>query len=139
MRVLVATLFVAAIEPAWADTVVPVRTIRAQQVITPADLKLRNVDIAGSFTAIAEVAGLEAKVALYPGRPVWPADVGPPAIVERNQVIVLTYAQGGLAIRTEGRAMGRGGVGDRIKVMNLASRSTVIGQVQPDGSVSVSD
>ena len=105
----------------------------------PADLQLRGVDVAGTFSNIEEVVGLEARVALYPGRPVRVADVGPPAVIERNQVIQLTYLRGGLAIRTEGRALGRGGEGDRVKVMNLASRNTVLGLVQSDGSVSVSD
>jgi len=134
---LIALFYVAG--PAGADTVVPVRTIRAQEVIVPGDLRLRAADVAGSFTAIEEVAGLEARVALYPGRPVRPGDVGPPAIVERNQMIVLTYARGGLMIRTEGRALDRAGVGDPVKVMNPSSRTTVMGRVQPDGSISVSE
>ncbi|MDQ2090560.1 flagellar basal body P-ring formation chaperone FlgA [Marimonas arenosa] len=125
--------------PVAADTVVPVRTIRAQEVIAPGDLQLRAVDVAGGFTAVDEVAGLEAKVALYPGRPVRPVDVGPPAVIERNQVVPLTYARGGLSIRTEGRALDRAAVGDRVKVMNLASRNTVMGRVQTDGSISVSE
>ena len=138
MRGLVLILAVAAV-PAGADTVVPARTIRAQEVIAPEDLKLRAVEMAGGFASIDEVAGLEARVALYPGRPVRPGDVGPPAIVERNQVVTLTYLSGGLAIRTEGRVLDRAGAGDRVKVMNLASRATVMGRVRPDGSVSVSD
>lgn len=125
--------------PAQADTVVPVRTIRAQELIAAADLQLRGADVAGSFTAIEDVAGLEARVALYAGRPVRPGDVGLPAIVERNQIVTLVYIRNRLTIRTEGRALGRGGAGDHVKAMNLASRNTVIGQVQPDGSISVSN
>lgn len=139
MRVLTGISMLAFCGPALADTVVPVRTIRAQELIAQGDLQLRGVDVTGGFTAIEAVAGLEAKVALYPGRPVRRADVGPPAIVERNQVIVLTYNRGGLIIRTEGRALDRGSAGDRVKAMNLSSRSTVAGRVQPDGSISVSD
>ena len=139
MRVLAAISLVCAALPAAAETVVPVRTIRAQEVISPLDLQLRGTDIAGAFTDIEQVAGLEARVALYPGRPVRLTDVGPPAVIERNQVVPLIYASGGLMIRTEGRALDRAGVGDWVKVMNLASRSTVMGKVQPDGSISVSD
>ena len=139
MRLLVAAMLLGLVGPAPADTVVPLRTIRAQEVIGPGDLRLLATETAGAFTAIDQVAGLEARVALYPGRAVRPADVGPPALVDRNQVVTLIYVQGALAIRTEGRVLDRAGVGDRVKVMNLASRATVMGRVLPDGSISVSD
>lgn len=121
-----------------AETVVPTRTIRAHELINPADLKLRPIDVAGSFSKIEAVSGLEARVALYPGRPVKRSDVGPPAIVQRNQLIPLVYKQAGLVIRTEGRVLDRAGVGDWVRVMNMSSRATVMGRVQADGSVSVS-
>ena len=70
-------------------------------------------------------------------RPVRPGDVGPPAIVERNQVVPLTYLNGGLAIRTEGRVLDRAAAGEAVRVMNLASRTTVTGVVRADGSVEV--
>ena len=124
--------------PALADTVVPTRTIRAQQVIGPGDLKLHSIKGAGGFSRIEEVEGLEARVALYPGRPVRPGDVGPPALVDRNQLVALIYDRAGLVIRTEGRVLNRAGVGDLVKVMNMASRATVMGRVQADGSISVS-
>ena len=122
-----------------ADTVMPVRTIRAQEVIGPADLKLHPGTGADGYSMIEEVAGLEARVALYPGRPVRRGDVGPPALVDRNQIVGLVYDRGGLVIRTEGRVLSRAGLGDLVKVMNMASRSTVMGRVLADGSVSVSE
>ncbi|MEZ5715412.1 MAG: flagellar basal body P-ring formation chaperone FlgA [Paracoccaceae bacterium] len=139
MRGLIATALIWTAGSAAADAVVAARTIRAQEVIAPEDVQLRGVEIAGSFTAIDQVAGLEARVALYPGRPVRPVDVGPPALIERNQVVPLIYARGGLSIRAEGRALDRAAVGAWVKVMNLDSRATVMGRVQPDGSISVSD
>jgi flagella basal body P-ring formation protein FlgA len=80
--------------------------------------------------------GQEAQVTLYAGRPIRAEDIGPPAIIERNQIVPLAYGSGGLSILTEGRAMARGGAGDVIRVMNLESRTTVTGQIQPDGTVS---
>ncbi|MEM9971263.1 MAG: flagella basal body P-ring formation protein FlgA, partial [Pseudomonadota bacterium] len=43
-----------------------------------------------------------------------------------------------LTIRTEGRVLDRGAVGDRVRVMNLTSRSTVSGIVAAGGTVVVS-
>jgi flagella basal body P-ring formation protein FlgA len=58
-------------------------------------------------------------------------------VVERNQIVPISFLSGGLAIKAEGRALARGGVGDVIRVMNLQSRTTVSGQIAPDGQVLV--
>lgn len=123
---------------AEAETVVPTHTIRAQSVLTREDLMVKSVTVPGAFSDLEALLGLETRVALYPGRPVRPGDVGPPAVIERNQIIRLVYDRGGLRISTEGRSLMRGGVGDRIRVMNMTSRATVSGQIQPGGSVIVS-
>ncbi len=123
--------------PVGADSLVATRPIRAQAMITADDVTLVAADIAGALTEVAAAVGLEARVVIYPGRPVRAADLGPPALVERNQIVALAYRSGGLAILTEGRALARGGVGDVIKVMNLSSRATVTGQIGPDGRVDV--
>ena len=92
---------------------------------------------AGLAAHPSEVIGKETRVAVYAGRPVRLADIGPPAVIERNQIVTLVYRRSGLLIATEARALGRGGVGDMLKVMNLASRSTVTGQVDEAGRVIV--
>ena len=129
-------LFLAA-GPALADSVVATRPIRARTPIGADDVTLVQADIAGALTAVAGAIGQEARVAIYPGRPVRAADLGPPAVVERNQIVPLTYRSGSLTILTEGRALTRGGVGDVIRVMNLSSRATVTGTIGPDGLVDV--
>ncbi|WP_205518651.1 flagellar basal body P-ring formation chaperone FlgA [Pseudotabrizicola algicola] len=124
--------------PALADAVVANRVIRAGQVIATEDLSVVEAVIPQSVTDIAAIIGKEARVALYPGRPIRAEQVGPPAIVQRNQVVSLSFVSGTLAIFTEGRALDRGGIGDVIPVVNLGSRNTVQGRIMPDGSVSVS-
>ena len=62
----------------------------------------------------------------------------PPARIERNEVVPLVYVQGALRIETEGRALARGGTGEYLRVMNLASRVTVTGRVTEDGRIEVS-
>ena len=122
---------------ALAEIAVPVRTIRANDVITAKDLEIRSANVPGTFEHPRDVVGQEARVALYAGRPIRLDDVGPPAIVNRNQIVSLFFSQGGLRISTEGRALARGGIGDRIRVMNLVSRTTLFGLVQSDGSVQI--
>lgn len=124
-------------EMALADSLVATRTIRAQSVLQLEDVTLVAAEIPGALTAVDGALGLEARVAIYAGRPIKAADLGPPTLIDRNQIVSLSYKSGALAILTEGRALARGGVGDVIRVMNLASRSTVSGRVAADGTVLV--
>ena len=91
----------------------------------------------GAVSDLAEIVGKEAKVTLYPGRPILIDQIGPPALIERNQQVKMSYADGPLSIMTEGRALDRGGVGETIRVMNLTSKQIVSGAVAADGSIKV--
>ena len=123
--------------PAAADSVVATRTIRAQTVIAPEDLTLVAAELAGALQDPGAAYGLETRVAIYAGRPVRPEDLGPVTLVQRNQTVTLIYATGTLAISTEGRALARGSEGDVVRVINLASRTTVSGRIGPDGAIYV--
>jgi flagella basal body P-ring formation protein FlgA len=137
MRVLIKIVAVFLAAPAFADIVVPSRTIRATQIITEMDVTLAAGDLESGFARLGDVIGQEARVALYAGRPVLVGDIGPPAVIERNQIVPLIYAASGINISTEGRALERGAVGDRIRVMNLGSRATLFGQILGDGTIEV--
>jgi flagella basal body P-ring formation protein FlgA len=135
------TLFVAllAAGAVFAQSVQSVRPIRAQSILGAADLTLDEADVPGAVTAIEDAVGKEAKVTLYPGRPILLAQLGAPALVERNAVVRMNYARGPLRIVTDGRALDRAGAGEAVRVMNLASRQTVTGIVAADGSVEVGE
>jgi flagella basal body P-ring formation protein FlgA len=122
---------------AMADSLVATRTIRAQSVLTAEDVTLVAAEIPGALSNANLALGQEARVMIYPGRPIRAVDLGPLAIVERNQIIPLAFQAGALVITTEGRALARGAVGDVIPVMNLSSRSKVFGTIGLDGFVSV--
>jgi flagellar basal body P-ring formation protein FlgA len=124
-------------QPVLAESVVATRTIRANTLIAPEDLTLVSAELPGALTDPAAALGQEARVAIYAGKPVRQGDFGPPTLVDRNQVVTLVYLSGGLAISTEGRALGRGAAGEEIRVMNLGSRNTVSGRIGPDGAVYV--
>lgn len=123
------------VSPAAAETVIAKHTIRAQQIIATSDLAVAKGVTPGTASTLEQVAGLEARRVIYAGRPVALSDVGPPALVERNEIVPLAYRVSGLTIKTEGRALGRGGLGDRIRVMNLDSRAPVNGVIDKTGTV----
>ncbi|MBL3610475.1 flagellar basal body P-ring formation chaperone FlgA [Rhodovulum sulfidophilum] len=120
-----------------ADILVATRSVRGQTILGPGDVAVVAGEAVGTLVAPEEAIGQEARVNLYAGRPIRIGDVGPPAIIERNQIVTLRYQSRGLSIAADARALDRAGVGDALRVMNLASRNTVTGFVAPDGSVVV--
>ncbi|GMG83640.1 flagellar basal body P-ring formation chaperone FlgA [Paralimibaculum aggregatum] len=120
-----------ALSPAAAAEVVAARTLRPGVVLAAPDLR-------GPEATVQALVGLEVRRAIYAGRPVAPGDLGPQTLVRRNAIVQMLYASARLAIRTEGRALDGGGAGERIRVMNLASRQKVIAVVRGPGIVEVS-
>lgn len=121
--------------PVLADSLVANRLIKAGQIIEDGDLALVEAPIPGAIRAPGQALGLEARVTIYPGRPILPDSVGQPTVVSRNQIVTLAFVSSGLSIMTEGRALAAGATGDIIRVINLASRNTVLGRIMPDGTV----
>jgi flagella basal body P-ring formation protein FlgA len=122
---------------ASAEAIVPVRTIRALEIINAEDLIKKSIDISGALVNLTEIVGQEARVVLYAGRPIRPGDLGPPSIIGRNDMVRLVYSTGPLRIHTEGRALGRGAVGDTVRVMNMGSRAIVTGEITANGLIEV--
>lgn len=122
---------------ARAEVLVAARTIRPHEIIAADDLTTRHIPAAGGLTHADQAVGQEARVALYAGRAIRPGDIGPPALIERNQIVPLVFDNGVLRISTEGRALERGGAGDRIRIMNIASRQTVTARVTESGSAAI--
>lgn len=122
---------------AAAQSVVPTRAIRGNTIITAADVGLVQSNYPGAIKSVDDVIGLEARVSLYPGRPISKGDIGRPSILVRNQIVTMIYDIGGLRITAEGRALDRAGSGEMVRVMNTDSRATVSGRVRDDGTVEV--
>ena len=137
MRAFIAFILVLVPAVGWSDTLVAARTIRSQTILGPEDVALVSGDVPGALSAPQDAVGMEARVVLYAGRPIREGEIGPAALIARNQTVMLVFKRGALAISAEGRSLARGGVGDVIKVMNLSSRSMVSGIVGADGIVRV--
>lgn len=137
MRLLISLVMLLTAQSALADMLVPVRTIRAKELITHADLTVKKGEAAGAVSNLRDVVGKEARVSLYAGRPIQSGDIGPPAIVDRNQIVFVRFSRGGLNISTEARALNRAAVGEIVRVMNINSRATLSGIVAEDGTIRV--
>lgn len=118
---------------AQAEVWVANRIIPANSIISADDIQLRDVASAGGVADPDQIVGMEARKALFAGRPILLADVGNPAVVERNQIVQLVFSRFGLLIKTDGRAMDRAAPGEMIRVMNLESRSLVTAKIDDTG------
>lgn len=113
---------------------VAVKTIRAGSIIAEGDLKVTGET---SEALLGELVGQEARRSLYAGRPISRDDIGPPTLVHRNDEVVIIYRFGRLGLRTEGRSLGAGGLGERISVMNLDTRNMIQATVRGEAWVEV--
>ncbi|WP_439110709.1 flagellar basal body P-ring formation chaperone FlgA [Lentibacter sp.] len=137
MRPIISCLIWVLATPALADVIVPIHTIRPKAVLTESDLQIRPANVTGTLNNLADVVGMEARISLYAGRPIRATDLRPPAVIDRNQIVPLSYQSGTLTIMTEARALDRAAPGETIKAMNLSSRTTVHALVLPDGTLTV--
>ncbi|NHF73676.1 flagellar basal body P-ring formation chaperone FlgA [Paracoccus xiamenensis] len=92
-------------------------------------------EVPGGIDDPALAIGMQARVAIYEGRPVVPGALRAPVLVSRNQIVRVAFDTGSLRIETEGRALSEGAAGDVVRVMNLASRNTISALVNPDGTL----
>ncbi|MCI4662365.1 MAG: flagellar basal body P-ring formation chaperone FlgA [Neomegalonema sp.] len=117
--------------PALGDVVLASRTLRPGEIITARDLQLApGLAQADMIETIDTAVGLETRVAIYRGRPVRLSEIGAPTLVHRNDIVEIVFQRGSLALRSEGRALDAGALGERVRVMNLDSRVTIYGSVR---------
>jgi flagella basal body P-ring formation protein FlgA len=132
-----------AVAPALASEVPAVfakRTLRVGALITAADVEMRAVPehrAAGLISRPEEAIGREVRRNLYAGRPVEAEDLGVPTVVERNSLVTLAYRRGSIELTTIGRALDSAGLHELVRVINLDSRSTIVGIVAAPGIVRV--
>lgn len=117
-------------EALGGEVLVAATHLPAGVLIEPGHLTLRDGEPdPGVLSSRAAAIGLESRVSLFQGRPIRASDLGPPTLIQRNAIVSLVFRRGTLSIHTEGRALDKGGMGDRIRVMNLDSRRTVFATV----------
>jgi flagella basal body P-ring formation protein FlgA len=140
-RVLILSIVLMAIPtaPLWSETLVAATTIRGASPIGVGDVTVVPESVPGALSDPNEAIGMEARINLYPGRPIRAADLQAPAVIDRNDIVTLRFAAGGLMIVTDGRALDRAAEGERLRVINLSSRMTVTATATGPGAARVGD
>ena len=118
---------------AAAEELVAARNIRAGDIITASDILSPNNHDA--MRRAVNIIGLEATRTFYEGQPVREADLISPTLIKRNAIVQMEFAQGPMTISAEGRALDKGSLGDRIRVMNLLSKRIVVTTVTGNNTV----
>ena len=124
---------------AGAESLVALRQIPAQTVLSEADFTTVAAVIPGAIQREAEAVGQQTRRVITPGSPILSRDIGPPVLVGRNARVVMRYLRGGLEIAMDGRALDKGELGQVIRVMSLGSKTVVSGRVLADGTVAVGE
>jgi flagella basal body P-ring formation protein FlgA len=113
-----------------AGILVTSRPLRVGSILTERDVHRAKGEAKGIYlTDLSDVVGKQTRIALYKGRPLRPEDLGSPTVVRRNQIVTITFQRGGLSLRAEGRALDKGALGERIRVLNIDSRRTVFATI----------
>lgn len=122
-----------------AEIVVPLRDIPRGAVIAETELAYESVPAhrasATVATAIADLAGMEARRNLRAGEPVRFTDVKRPVLVAKGATVTMIFEAPGVKLSATGRAMAEGGMGQSITVLNPVSHRQIEAVVTGPGTV----
>ena len=118
---------------------VPTRRMLPDEIIGEMDIEIikmpwQRVNAYAVLTA-DELIGKQVRRMLNQGRPVQLQSVIPPIVIKRGQKVTIEYYQGPLYLTAEGKAIADAYLGQEVKVVNLASKMTIVGIALGDGKV----
>ena len=121
------------------DVLTWARSIPAGEMIQPADLVWGKAALApaGAPNDPDAVIGMAARRPLRAGAAVTARDVSALQVVKTNEVVTLTYDNGGVSLSMQAKALSGGAVGETINVQNVTSKKTVQAVVTGPGQAAV--
>jgi flagella basal body P-ring formation protein FlgA len=126
---------------ATAPVVVATRRLGLGDVIRAADVRLTRLRVErvrpGAAETPDQVIGQQLRRPMTEGLPVMTGDLGPPPVVSKNALVVMTLEAPGLSLTVQGRALADAPQGGVVQVMNLESNAVVEAQAIAPGRVRV--
>lgn len=98
---------------------------------------LGAADLSGPEDEVAAFLGKETRRPLFEGRRVRPIDVQEPIAVSRQATVTVLFERGALKLRTEGRALSKGRIGESVQVALPGRREPLAATVVAPGLVTV--
>lgn len=108
----------------------------ATQPVARGDI-LEPADLAGPAQEVSALVGQQARRPLFPGRRVRSLDVQEPLAVERQSAVTVLFVRGALTLRTEGRALSGGSLGEATTVALPGRRTPIPARITGVGEVQV--
>lgn len=128
-------------QPAMRTILVPATALPKGAILTMADLSATQVPANRVFesTAVgeADVLGKQTLRALPAGQPISALHLRTPPTISRGALVPFIFARGAVQLRGEGQALEDGIAGQSIRLLNTATRATLNGMVQTNGTVLV--
>ncbi len=121
--------------------VLPVRWIKAHDIIEPSDVKIEKRHLTSLHEDIifhkSQAVGKKAQRSLSPNQPIQRSFLTLPPIIHKGDRVIIKARSGGLLVQTTGIAKASGGKGKTISVENLQSHRKVLGRIVAPGMVEV--
>jgi len=125
--IIAGSILASGLSAAHAEDVTAARPIRAGAIVSASDIATPNEREA--MRRAARMIGMEAARTLYKGQSIDAEDLRQPTLIKRNAIVQMEFTKGPMTILAEGRALDKGGMGERIRVMNLLSKRVVTATV----------
>jgi flagella basal body P-ring formation protein FlgA len=123
------------------QTLVPVRPLSPGETIAEADLDWMLVDEKAlnnrTATEPEQLVDMEVRRPLKAGKLILLRDVRAPRLIRKGDMVVVQLATPALHLAMQGRAMADAGMGESVRVMNLASKKTIEGVVTGPQTVAI--
>lgn len=121
--------------------VVAARRLAVGEIVRPGDIEERRVRTErvrpGTAQRAEDVIGRQMRRPIGSELPFMLVDLVAPVVVAKNQPVLMLLDAPGLALTAQGRALESAAMGERVTVMNLASRSVVEAEAIGPGRVRV--
>ena len=125
----------------FKEVLVAIEPLPRGKLLESSDLKLSKVDLSklpyGFITDLKDSVGMKLKRSIATGVALTPKMVEKPNLILRGQRITILAKSGGIAVRTNGKALANGAAGERIGVINIKSKQKMEGIVTRAGEVRV--
>jgi flagellar basal body P-ring formation protein FlgA len=127
--------------PQSVSVLVPTVALPKGAVIGIADLSPTQVPLGRVFVSTAsteaELVGMQTLRALPAGLPISKLHIRVAPTISRGALVPFIFARGAVQLRGEAQALEDGVAGQSIRLMNTATRATLNGMVQTNGTVVV--
>ena len=123
------------------QVVVATRRLAIGDVLRASDLRLARLRAErvrpGAAETVDQALGQQLRRPMAEGLPVMIGDLGPPAVVVKNTLVVMLLEAPGLSLTMQGRALDNAPQGGLVQVRNLESHAVVEAQAVGPGRVRV--